>query len=99
MLLLRQAWITGEVKMTMGVECVLQGMRTNPLLGWFSLVEHYMTLSVSHSVTAFCKIGTFYGSMASLAAINYSFGGLASLQETQYLPITRGCSAVLLLNG
>ena len=66
--------------MTMGVECVLQGMRTNSLLGWFSLVEHYMTLSVSHSVTAFCKIGTFFGSMASLAAINYSFGGLASLQ-------------------
>ena len=51
------------------------------------------------SLTAFCKIGTFYGSMASLAAINYSFGGLASLQETQYLPITRGCSAVLLVNG
>ena len=83
--------------MTMGVECVLQGMRTNPLLGWFSLVEHYTTLSLTLSVTAFCKIG--YGSMASLAAINYSFGGLASLQETQYLPITRGCSAVLLVNG
>jgi len=45
------------------------------------------------------KKRTFYRSMASLDAFNYSFGGLASLQETQYLPITRGCNAVLLVNG
>ena len=57
----------------------------------------YDFICLTLSVNAFCKIG--YGSMASLAAINYSFGGLASLQETQYLPITRGCSAVLLVNG
>ena len=50
MFLLRQAWITGEVRMTMGVECVLQGTRTNPLLQWFSLSETlYNCLSVSHS--------------------------------------------------
>ena len=59
----------------------------------------YDFICLALSVTTFCKIGTFYGSMASLAAINYSFGGLASLQETQYLPITRGCGAVLLVNG
>jgi len=53
----------------------------------------YDFICLTLSVTAFCKIGTFYGSMANLAAINYSFGGLA------YLPITRGCSAVLLVNG
>jgi len=59
----------------------------------------YDFICLTLSVTAICKIGTFYGSMASLAAINYSFGGLASLQETQYLPITRGWSAVLPVNG
>jgi len=34
--------------MTMGVECVLQGMRTNPLLRWFSLSGTYTTVYLSH---------------------------------------------------
>ena len=78
-----------ELQLVYGIDVVYTG----------TLMILYDFICLTLSVTAFCKIGTFYGSMASLAAINYSFGGLASLQETQYLPITRGCSAVLLVNG
>ena len=46
----------------------------------------YDFICLALSVTTFCKIGSFYGSMASLAAINYSFGGLASLQQGIFFP-------------
>jgi hypothetical protein len=94
---------SGEVMITMGIECVFQGTRTNPLLLWFSLSGTLYNCKLfiwfTLSVMALCKKGTFYGSIASLYAFNYSFGSLAPLQETQYLPVTRGCNAVLLVNG
>ena len=46
----------------------------------------YDFICLTLSVTAFCKIGTFYGNMASLAAINYLFGSLASLQQGIFFP-------------